>query len=153
MFGNADSIAAVITPTIAGALNALEAAAREPNVKRFVYCSCVAASVSCDRTVRSEVTNQSWNMADFNYAWAPPPYDDERSLSVYASSKMQTEAAVWRWYEVKGPSFALNTGWFSRETFSVGDKTDRLPIQSSLTPFGAVFSILSIRITPSLSHY
>ena len=51
-------------------------------------------------------------MADFNYAWAPPPYEEDRVLSVYASSKMQTEAAVWRWYEVKGPSFALNTGVF-----------------------------------------
>ena len=52
----------VITPSIAGALNALEAAAKESAVRRVVYCSSVAAAVSHDRGVRNEITSDSWNM-------------------------------------------------------------------------------------------
>lgn len=100
----------VITPSIAGATNALEAANKEPNVKRFVYCSSVAAAVSHDRGVRNEISSDSWNMLDFDDAWAPPPYDLDRARSVYASSKMQTEAALWRWYGRRKPLFTLNTG-------------------------------------------
>ena len=100
----------VVTPSIAGALNALEAAALEPSVKRFVYCSSVAAAISHERGYRNEVTSQSWNMLDFNDAWSPPPYEEDRALSVYGASKMQTEAAVWRWYELKRPGFTLNAG-------------------------------------------
>ncbi|KAK3687074.1 hypothetical protein LTR37_019188 [Vermiconidia calcicola] len=99
----------VITPSIAGALNALEAAAKEPAVRRVVYCSSVAAAVSHDRGVRNEITSDSWNMLDFEDAWAPPPYERDRAMAVYASSKMQTEAAVWRWYAKKKPAFVLNT--------------------------------------------
>ena len=100
----------MITPSIAGALNALEAAAKEPNVRRFVHCSCVSAAVSHDRGVRNEITSESWNMLDFEDAWAPPPYKVDRALAVYASSKMQTESAVWKWYQMKRPAFTLNTG-------------------------------------------
>ena len=78
----------VVTPSIAGALNALEAAALEPNVTRFVHCSAVSAAISHDRGKRHEVTSQSWNMLDFNDAWAPPPYKEDRALAVSASSKM-----------------------------------------------------------------
>lgn len=100
----------IVTPSIAGAINALEAASKEPGVKRFVYCSSVAAAVSHDRGVRNEITSESWNMLDFEDAWAPPPYELDRGKAVQASSKMQTEAAVWRWYGKKQPQFTLNTG-------------------------------------------
>lgn len=100
----------VITPSIAGALNALEAAAKEPGVKRFVYCSAAAAAVSQGTWMRNEVTNESWNMSAFKTAWEPPPYDVDRAWAVFSSSKMQTEQAVWRWYHAKRPQFVLNTG-------------------------------------------
>ncbi|KAF2481149.1 flavonol reductase [Neohortaea acidophila] len=99
----------VVTPTIAGALNALEAAAREPRVVRFVYTSSVAASISHARGERYEISSHTWNMTDFNVAWAAPPYERERALSVRGSAKMQTEAAIWRWHEVNKPTFVLNT--------------------------------------------
>jgi hypothetical protein len=99
----------VITPSIAGAINALEAAHKEINLKRFVLCSSAAAAVSCDRGVRNEVTSESWNMLDFEDAWAPPPYEGRANV-VSASSKMQTEAAVWRWYHRRRPQFVLNSG-------------------------------------------
>ena len=91
-------------------VNALEAAAKTPDVRRFVYCSSVAAAVSHDRGVRNEITSDSWNMLDFEDAWAPPPYQADRLRAVHASSKMQAEAAVWRWYGRRKPAFVLNTG-------------------------------------------
>lgn len=100
----------VIAPSIAGALNALEAAAREPSIRRFIYCSASAAAVAQGTGVRSEVTNESWNMAAFRAAWEPPPYEIDRAWAVFASSKMQTEQAVWRWYHAKRPLFTLTTG-------------------------------------------
>ena len=77
----------VITPTIAGAINALEAAGKELGVKRFVHCSSVDAAVSHDRGVRNEVGSDSWNMLDFEDAWAPGPYGEDRVRAVYASSE------------------------------------------------------------------
>jgi nucleoside-diphosphate-sugar epimerase len=103
----------VITPSIAGAINALESAHKEINLKRFVLCSSVDAAVSCYRGERNEVSSESWNMLDFEDAWAPEPFDNGRARAVYASSKMQTEAAVWRWYHRRKPQFVLNTGTFA----------------------------------------
>lgn len=100
----------VITPTIAGAIGALESATKDANIKRFVLCSSVSAAVSHYREVRNEITSASWNMLDFEDAWAKPPYEYSRVAAVAASSKMQTEAAVWRWYTKHQPYFVLNTG-------------------------------------------
>ena len=77
----------VITPSIAGAINALEAANKEPNFKRFVLCSSAAAAVSHDRGVANDITSDSWNMLDFEDAWARPPYENDRAMAVYASSR------------------------------------------------------------------
>lgn len=103
----------VITPSIAGALNALEAAGKEPMIQRFVYtsCTCAAADGGSGSGHRGDVTSDSWNMSAFLSAWRHPPYDKyERSWDVYASSKLQTEQAVWRWYSDRRPGFVLNTG-------------------------------------------
>ena len=103
----------VIPPSIAGAVNALEAAAKEPQVKRFVYCSSVSAAVNSGTGVRNHVTSDSWNMSAFSKAWEPPPYEDDRCWAVYCSSKMQTEQAVWRWYKERRPQFVLNAGKYA----------------------------------------
>jgi len=100
----------VVTPSIAGALHALEAAATEPGIRRFVYCSATAAAVMQGDGKRNDVTHESWNMAAFRTAWETPSDDEARGFAVFASSKMQTEQAVWRWYRAKRPLFTLNTG-------------------------------------------
>lgn len=119
--GNPDD---VITPSIAGALNALEAAAREPSVKRFVYCSAAAAAVPQGSRMGEEVTNESWNMSALKTAWEPPPYDVDRAWAVFASSKMQAEQTVWRWYRARRPQFVLNTGTF--DILRVNISADRI---------------------------
>ncbi|KAK3116246.1 hypothetical protein LTR53_003617 [Teratosphaeriaceae sp. CCFEE 6253] len=75
----------VIAPSIAGAINALEAAAKEPGVKRFVYCSASAAGVSQGNGSRNEVTHESWNMASFKSAWESGPFEADRAHAVFAS--------------------------------------------------------------------
>ncbi|EME88413.1 uncharacterized protein MYCFIDRAFT_201533 [Pseudocercospora fijiensis CIRAD86] len=99
----------VIIPTIAGALNILESARREPSVKRFIYTSATAAAVNSGPGVRGDVNSDSWNMSSFFSAWKHPPYTQERAWEVYASSKLQTEQAVWRWYSETRPDFVVNT--------------------------------------------
>ncbi|QIW96929.1 hypothetical protein AMS68_002447 [Peltaster fructicola] len=99
----------VIPPTIMGALNALEAAAKEPKVRCFVYCSSVTAAASRGGGLRKEVTSESWNMGVFKAAWDRLPTENlDRAWSVFASSKMQAEQAVWKWYREKRPNFVLN---------------------------------------------
>ncbi|KAF2859135.1 aldehyde reductase [Piedraia hortae CBS 480.64] len=100
----------VITPTLAGALNILEAAAGEPEMLRFVYCSAAAAAATYQSGRVEEVTSESWNMASFGEAWDLPPYGPERAWAVYCSSKVQTEQAVWTWIDkAKERPFTVNT--------------------------------------------
>jgi nucleoside-diphosphate-sugar epimerase len=108
----------VITPSIAGAINALEAASHEDGVQRFVYCSSITAAVSPTHRTSTGLTSESWNMLDFDEAWAPPPCDRFRVAAVQASSKMQAEAAIWRWYGRVKPHFVLNTGRSSKYVLS-----------------------------------
>ncbi|KAK3675607.1 hypothetical protein LTR78_004691 [Recurvomyces mirabilis] len=75
----------VVTPSIAGALHALEAAAAEPGVRRFVYCSATAAAVMQGDGKRNEVTHESWNMAAFRTAWGTASDDEARGFAVFAS--------------------------------------------------------------------
>lgn len=141
----------VITPSIAGAINALEAAHKEINLKRFVLCSGVGAAVSCYRSERNEITSESWNMLDFEDAWAPEPYEDSRAHAVAASSKMQTEAAVWRWYNRRKPQFVLNTG---ESLTAISRKLSELTSEQFFQiPSGVVHSILITKAFPSPSRF
>lgn len=66
---------AVVTPSIAGAMNVVEACGKEGGVRRVVVCSCVSAAVGSERAWgaggREVVGGESWNMRDFEGAWAP----------------------------------------------------------------------------------
>lgn len=100
----------VIISSIAGAINALEAAAKEPHVLRFVYTSCTCAAANSGSGARGDITSGSWNMSSFLTAWQNPPYDEDRIWAVYASSKLQTEQAMWRWMSDNRPQFTMNAG-------------------------------------------
>lgn len=103
----------VILPNIAGVLNALEAAASEPSVVRFVYTSAISATITYDRSATEEIASDYWNMLDFGEAWSTGVYDEDKALAIYASSKMQTEAALWRWHDLCEHKFVVNTGTLS----------------------------------------
>jgi nucleoside-diphosphate-sugar epimerase len=103
----------VITPMISGVLNMLNAAAKQPSVKRFVLTSSCTSAASQKPGVGQTIDTNTWNDEVSREAWAPPPYDPERGFTVYAASKMETEREAWRWHAEHKPHFVLNTGQMS----------------------------------------
>lgn len=100
----------VITPMVAGTLSLLNAAAKQPSVKRFVLTSSCAAAAAAEPGVAKIIDENTWNDGASREAWAPPPYGPERGFAVYAASKMEVEKVAWRWYIEHKPGFVFNTG-------------------------------------------
>ncbi|KAK4244358.1 hypothetical protein C7999DRAFT_35283 [Corynascus novoguineensis] len=98
----------VITPMVDGVRNMLEASARQPSVKRFVFTSSCASAASAGAPPQT-VDVDTWNDGVSQAAWAPPPYQAERGFAVYAASKMEAEREAWKWYREHKPHFVLNT--------------------------------------------
>ena len=98
----------VIPQVVAGAVNALEAAAKAPSVKRFVYTSSSTAITAPKPNEKFEVKIEDWNTEDVEAAWKPPPYDITRSWAVYGASKTQAEQAIWKFTKDKKPNFVVN---------------------------------------------
>lgn len=121
--GSAD---AVIAPVVAGAVGVLEAAAKEPGVKRVVYTSSSLAAYT--PAVRGddvdyggvgggaatgaggggrEVSAATWNEETVRAARVELGPGDarnvaavtRRALDLYGASKAEAERAVWRWVE------------------------------------------------------
>lgn len=100
----------VITPMVAGTLSLLNAAAKQPAVKRFVLTSSCTSAASQKPGVGLTINEKTWNDEVAREAWAPPPYGAERGFAVYSASKMEMERAAWKWHEEHNPHFVLNTG-------------------------------------------
>lgn len=99
-----------IPVVVNGTLNALEAAAKEPSVKRVVLTSSSTAAASPQPNVEFTMDANTWNDAAMKAAWAPPPYEGlQRRLDVYSASKTQGEQAAWKFMKDKNPNFVLNT--------------------------------------------
>lgn len=99
----------VIPVVLAGVKNALLAAAHSPGVKRFVYTSSSAAATAPIVNRAFHVDDGTWNDADVEAAWAPPPYAADRKLAVYAASKTLAERECWRFVRrEEKPAFVLN---------------------------------------------
>ena len=98
----------VIPQTVRGALNALESAAKEAQVTRFVYTSTAGSATMLVPNVKFHVDPSSWNDAVAALAWAPPPYEPSRGVVVYMQSKVEAEKAVWTFAEKNKPGFVVN---------------------------------------------
>ncbi|KAI4219184.1 MAG: hypothetical protein L6R36_008512 [Xanthoria steineri] len=99
---------AVIPMVLSGVKNTLTAAARNPSVKRFVYTSSSAAATAPITDKVFHVDASTWNDADVEAAWAPPPYTEDRKLAVYAASKTLAEKECWRFMREEKPAFIFN---------------------------------------------
>lgn len=109
--GSAD---AVIGPVVAGAVGVLEAAAKEPGVKRVVYTSSSLAAYTpavrgdSPSSAGREVSAATWNEETVRAAYAELGPDagveevTRRALDIYGASKAEAERAVWRWVEEHG---------------------------------------------------
>jgi len=105
----------VIPPTVAATTSILRAAAsfEGSTVRRFVFTSSVVAAAmlipSKENTSGTiQVTQDSWNDAALDMAWAPPPYGPERVTAVYMASKVAAEREVWRFVSDERPPFVVN---------------------------------------------
>jgi nucleoside-diphosphate-sugar epimerase len=99
-----------VIPTVKnGVVNALNAAARTPSVKRFVLTSSSTAATQLVPNIRRRIDESSYNDEDVKIAWAPPPYDFSRAGAVYSASKVEGERAAWSFVRDEQPSFILNT--------------------------------------------
>lgn len=105
-----------IPGVVAGAVNILKSAAKEPSVKAFVYTSSSWAAAKLQPNIEYSIGPDSWNTHAIEAAWAPPPYTQERMMDVYAAGKAQAEQASWKFMDDNKPEFVFNAG--KQEIFS-----------------------------------
>lgn len=103
--------------------NLLITAAQEPTVKRFVYTSSSEAAVFSsflehDETKPAKITACTWNdKAIERVQDATSPPTPKAGFDVYAASKTLGEQAIWQWVNESQPSFVVNTGKISADSF------------------------------------
>jgi nucleoside-diphosphate-sugar epimerase len=100
----------MIPGVIAGSLNAMKAAAKEPSVKAVVLTSSSWACATPIPNVEYHIDSKLWNEDAVKAAWAPPPYEQDRLMAVYAASKVEGEKACWKFMEENKPNFTFNAG-------------------------------------------
>jgi len=99
----------VVKNAISFTMGALHSATKEPSVKRFVLTSSSSAACPLKFNEPYDLTPESWATASIEAAWAPPPYEQDRMLSVYAASKAQAEQAMWQFVKDHKPHFVANS--------------------------------------------
>lgn len=90
--------------TVGGVNSLMEAAAKEPSIKVFVYTSSTSAATIFTPDNQIKVDRDTFNEAVVHLAYAPP-YTPDRIMVVYAASKVAAEKAVWKFAEEKRPGF------------------------------------------------
>ncbi|KAI1459463.1 NAD(P)-binding protein [Annulohypoxylon moriforme] len=99
----------VIPPVVDITTRILEAAAKEPGLKRVVLTSSCGACATLDGIQVFAIDSNTWNEAAIEAAYAPPPYEGmARIESVYHASKMRQEKEAWKWVGEHKPSFVFN---------------------------------------------
>jgi nucleoside-diphosphate-sugar epimerase len=63
----------IVTSAIKSTQNALKAAISEAGIRSFVLTSSSTAATAPKPDVKFHITADTWNTADIEKAWAPPP--------------------------------------------------------------------------------
>ena len=96
-------------------MNALNAADQTPEVVRVVHTSSSLAATFPSPDAPKSLTQDTFNDAAVAKAWpfSSPPSEGEnageRSLTIYAAMKTESERACWAYMRERKRSFALNT--------------------------------------------
>ena len=85
------------------------AASKESSVKRFVLTSSVNAATFPKPNQEFTIDENTWKDEAIEATYAPPPYDQSRSYTVYAASDTESEKAAWRFMREIKPEFVFNT--------------------------------------------
>ncbi|KAH6687197.1 hypothetical protein F5X68DRAFT_117783, partial [Plectosphaerella plurivora] len=107
----------VIPTAVKSAVIAVEAAYREPSIKRFVLTSSSAASLPVDVQTLMDMdggvlTQDSWSPDAQKLAYTPGPWDENHGFPVYSASKVEQELAVWKYQkenQERRPDLVVNT--------------------------------------------
>jgi nucleoside-diphosphate-sugar epimerase len=98
----------MIPGVVDGSLNVLKAARKEPTVQAVVLTSSSWAAATPIPDKVYHIDSSLWNEDAVKQAWAPPPYEQDRLMAVYAASKVEGEKACWDFMQEKKPSFTFN---------------------------------------------
>ncbi|RSL67566.1 hypothetical protein CEP53_002970 [Fusarium sp. AF-6] len=93
-----------IPKVVDAAINALETAAKEPSMKRFVYTSSFFAATFPSPDKRIAITQETFNDEAVKRTWLPDPEGDV----VYAASKVEAERRITAWVKENKPSLVVN---------------------------------------------
>lgn len=99
----------VIREVIASVHSILDSATKSSTVNVFVYTSSASALAPPTPGVVRQITDATFNDEDVQKAWAPPPYEPERAMSVYAASKVEAEKALFSYANEVKPRFAVRS--------------------------------------------
>ncbi|XXH02551.1 hypothetical protein Hte_008927 [Hypoxylon texense] len=100
----------VIPVVVDSTLRCLEAAVKEPGMKRVVLTSSSGSCVDATPNKVFTIDSNMWNETAVKAAYGPPLDNIFQQLgNVYAASKTKGEQAAWQWMREHKPPFALNT--------------------------------------------
>lgn len=79
-------------------------------MRRFVYTSSTNAAYNNPGPNKPYRINADlWNDDAIKAAWAPPPYERDRSINVYGASKAQAEQAMFKFAKQDSSKIAVNS--------------------------------------------
>ncbi|KAF7536253.1 hypothetical protein G7054_g4640 [Neopestalotiopsis clavispora] len=106
----------VIPQTVAGAMNALEAAYAEPSVRRFVLTSSSTAAILSPNPAGTKVHAGTWNEKAVRAAGTDTTLPvQEQALLAYSAAKTRAEQMIWDFHkknQEKRPDLAVNTKFY-----------------------------------------
>ncbi|KAJ9608479.1 hypothetical protein H2200_007467 [Cladophialophora chaetospira] len=100
---------AVISWVVAGTVNLLKAAAKEPTVKSVVLTSSSVANWLPEPNTEKVIDQNTWNDAAVDAVHNKAAPAEALSFFVYAASKTEQERAFYKWARENKPSFAVNS--------------------------------------------
>lgn len=101
--------AEVIGGAVKCGMVAIEAAYKEPSMKRFILTSSASTLMPLKKENFFALKGQTVGVDTFGHdakelAWAPPPWGVEHGGAIYGASKMEQEQSIWKFYEENKPN-------------------------------------------------
>ncbi|GKT50488.1 aldehyde reductase 2 [Colletotrichum spaethianum] len=148
--------AEVIGGAVKCGMVAIEAAYKEPNMKRFILTSSASTLMPLKKENFFALKGQTVDVDTYGHdakelAWAPPPWGIEHGGAIYGASKMEQEQAIWKYYEenkMRRPEIVVNS---IVPDFNFGRSIDPVNTGGS-SSFGFIVELFKGKTLPELWH-